>query len=333
LASSYFRSIGRPRTGILLLGLPRQICMFIGLGAYAVLHGGLNLEAAAYWRTGTALLAAMAGGAIVVVHLRRQRQQQQQQRQQEKQQQQQKQQQQLQRDLQKEEDPPAWQAPSFPEYRQMATTVLGHLLASYLFSHQDLWFLGIFLTKEDVGLYGVMLQLTTLIAAMMSVVNLILPPMVSKMYDQGRHADVEALMRRIATLSGWFALLVLGILAIWGAAIIRICFGEQYVAGHGILVILAVGHVFNVTAGSPGYLLQMTGHHRALLRITIVSLVTNAVLNYVGVHVLGPIGVALATAVTFVLQNSLQLGFARRRTGIRTYAYLNPIVSIRGALR
>ena len=73
-------------------------------------------------------------------------------------------------------------------------------------------------------------------------------------------------------------------------------------------------------AGSPGWLLQMTGRQRVLLKITVAGFAANLLLNFAAVNLAGMTGVAAATALTIAGQNCAMVAAARRAIGVRTYA-------------
>ena len=199
-----------------------------------------------------------------------------------------------------------------------------HLLAAYLLANADLWFLGLFRERGDVGVYGAMAKLVVLVGLVLPSMNLVLPPRLAALHAAGKNREAEELMRRSSTLGAWAALTVVLVLALSGRFLIGRAFGPDFLVGYGPLLILAFGRFFDVSCGSPGWLLQVTGHQRAVMRVTLTTVLLNLVLNGIGVHYFGMTGVALATTAAVLWQNLAMMALSRRLLGIRTQLYLDP---------
>ena len=88
--------------------------------------------------------------------------------------------------------------------------------------------------------------------------------------------------------------------------------------------VLSVGRLVAVWAGSAGITLMMTGHQKAMMKITLFSGVVSVLAGIAGAYYFGGIGVACATAGAQVLQNVVQLTLVRRRLGIWTVIHFSP---------
>jgi O-antigen/teichoic acid export membrane protein len=95
-------------------------------------------------------------------------------------------------------------------------------------------------------------------------------------------------------------------------------FGAQYRTGAIILIILSVGQFVNVSFGSVGYLLSMTGRENSLRNIMLTSSAINIILSIIGVKLYGYVGVAYATAFSTILWNALSLIVVKRHLGFWT---------------
>lgn len=191
-----------------------------------------------------------------------------------------------------------------------------------LFSQVDVLILGAFRGSEEVALYGAAARLVALLALMLGVVNLAVAPFVAELSAQQRHGELERMLRRTATLAGVPAILLLLLFAWQGDRLLGLVFGPAYGVAARVLVILALGQVVNVLAGSCGTVLMMTGHGALLLRLTLAcggaTLAAVALLAWLW----GGIGVAVAIAAGLALQNVIMVVAARRTAGVRTYCYL-----------
>ncbi len=91
-----------------------------------------------------------------------------------------------------------------------------------------------------------------------------------------------------------------------------------------MLVLLSLGRLVSVWAGSSGVTLIMTGHQKAMMALTVVT----GALSVAGEILLAPRfggpGVATATTTMAVVQNLLQVALAKRLVGVWTHIDLSP---------
>lgn len=295
VASVYFRATGRPRLGALLLEGPKQLLFVLGIVALALAGAGDDLAQVAWLRTGAAVLAALAGAGLLL------------------------------RDLRGRGTSAAGPgAESLQRLVAYTSPVVVHLAAAYLLANADQWFLGLLLGTAQVGVYGVAARLAAMVGLPLAIVNVTLPPLLSSLHQQGRTGELEVLMRRTSTATGIAAVAMLLLFVLGGRLLLRVAYGDAFAGGHVPLAILALGQACNVCSGSPGWLLQMTGHQALLMRITLASLLMNLALNVVGVWLAGAVGAAVATSASMLAQNVAMLAAVRRLVGVRAWTHLDP---------
>ncbi|MGZ4430353.1 MAG: flippase [Gaiellales bacterium] len=199
----------------------------------------------------------------------------------------------------------------------------------------DLWVVGAFRSADQVALYGAASRLVFVVATPLIIVSQVVPPVISELHAQGRNRQLEHSLRAVSTLSGIPAAVVLLVFLAAGAPIMGLVFGGFYREGAMVLAILSCARLFAVCTGSSGTALMMTGHQRTMMTITVVTGLCSLTGELLLVRPYGIAGVALATAVAQVMQNSLQLAFARARLGIWTHVRfsLEPVMELVGAGR
>lgn len=214
-----------------------------------------------------------------------------------------------------------------PDIRSIlgATTAMGlRSAASILFVSADLWVLSWARPHEEVAVYGIVTRVLQVMAALPGIANFVIPQELSMLHADGRRDDMERLTR---TASTFMALLsgasFLGILVL-GRPLLHLAFGDTYMSGWSILLILAVGTFWDTASGSAGYTLQMTGHHTRLLLLTAAAAIMNVALSMALAPVWGGHGVALATTVTLIALNLAMVHSARKLVGVRTFIYFGP---------
>jgi O-antigen/teichoic acid export membrane protein len=221
--------------------------------------------------------------------------------------------------------------PSVPELLRVSWPLAINGAALFALTQVDIWVLGAFRPGEEVAVYGTAARLVFLVAVPLLVVNAVVPPLIAGMNVQGRTEELERAVRAAATLAGIPAMLALSGFVLFSGPVLELVYGDYYRAGAVVLILLSVGKVINVWAGSCGIVLTMTGHQAALLGITLLSGLLTVSGAAWAVQDYGAEGVAVVTSSALALQNLLMLIYARRRVGIWTHATLS-LKEIRGAL-
>ncbi len=187
----------------------------------------------------------------------------------------------------------------------------------------DLWIIGAFLPHQDVALYGAAFRLVFFVATPFIVASQVVPPIIAELYAQGRKRDLESSLREVATVAGIPAAMVLLAFLFFGASIMGFVYGDFFRQGATVLAILSVSRLYAVCTGNSGALLMMTGHQKTMMRITMVSAAVGLTTELLVVRPFGIVGVAVATSIAQIIQNTLQLVYGKRRVGIWSHAELS----------
>ncbi|TJY61951.1 flippase [Sinimarinibacterium sp. CAU 1509] len=201
----------------------------------------------------------------------------------------------------------------------------------FFITQADIWVLAFFKPTSEVATYAAASRLVALVSMSLIVVNAVIPPMISELYSQKNKTELEKLLRTTATVAGIPATLVLVLLMLNSEAIIRLVYGDKYQAGGIVMIILGVGQLVNVWAGSCGMVLMMTGHQKSMMVITIACGAITVIGALLLVVPYGAVGVATSAALGMTLQNLMQLIEAKRKTGVWSHLgliRLQPIIDL-----
>jgi O-antigen/teichoic acid export membrane protein len=187
----------------------------------------------------------------------------------------------------------------------------------------DLWVIGAFRPHEEVALYGAAFRLVFFVATPFIIASQVVPPIIAELYAKGRKHDLEASLREVATVAGIPAAMVLLAFLFFGASIMGFVYGDFFREGATVLAILSVSRLYAVCTGNSGALLMMTGHQKTMMRITFVSAAFGLTTELLVVRPFGMVGVAVATSIAQIIQNTLQLVYGKRRVGIWSHAELS----------
>ena len=208
---------------------------------------------------------------------------------------------------------------------RVALPLLVTSLGIYLLgSGVDLLILGAFQPQSEVALYGAASRLVVFVATPFMIFSGVIPPIVAELHSQGKMRELERSLRAGATLAGLPAFLILVVFVLFGPFVMRLVYGPGFEEAVPILIILSLGRLVAVWAGSAGITLMMTGNQRAMMNVTLVSGTVSVGAGLLAAPRFGAVGVAVATAGAQVIQNVLQLMLARRRLGVWTAIHLSP---------
>jgi O-antigen/teichoic acid export membrane protein len=188
-----------------------------------------------------------------------------------------------------------------------------------ILSQIDVLIVGAFSSANEVALYAAAKRLVLLVNIPLKIISAVLPPMIAQLNKQQRLDELEVIMRSAATAAGIPAAIVLLVIIFSAGPLMTIIYGEKYVGGSVILTILALGQMVNVWAGSCGFALNMTGHHYALM---VVSLIVGSLVlvgSILCAARYGGAGVAAVVAAGFAVQNTTMVLVTRKKLGIWTH--------------
>lgn len=206
--------------------------------------------------------------------------------------------------------------------------VMGVTVTTLFVDQADRIMLGLLASSADVGLYNVAALLATQVRFMLTSISATFTPLISDLYHTDRREELHQLFRIttrwIVTLSMPLAL----VLALFPDPLLWI-FGAEFRAGAPVVLVLAISSFLNAGVGTIGLMLQMSDHERLVLLDSIAMAVLNVALNLWLIPLYGPVGAALATAISITAINAVQYVQLRYLLGMTPFsaAYLRPIAA------
>lgn len=210
--------------------------------------------------------------------------------------------------------------PVFGEVVATAWPLLVTNLVLFALRNGDVWLLGAFGSREEVAVYGAAVRLISMVTMPLIVANAILPPVIAGMYAQGRREELERTVRAAGAVTGLPALAASAACVLFAAPILDLVYGDYYRAGALALAVLSLGQLVSVWTGSCGLALQMTGHQRTMMTISLATGGATLAAMFLAVGPYGITGVVAARVSGLVLQNLLLWLAAKYRTGMWTHA-------------
>lgn len=197
----------------------------------------------------------------------------------------------------------------------MITTV-----ASFVMGNISLWFLGIFSTTEEVGVFSVVFKIAMLISLVLVVVNTASAPKFSELYWNDEQDKLQTILTYSAKIILSISFVMAMIIIILSKNILSI-FGTEFIAGYVSLIFMVIGKLFNSFTSSDGIILNMTGNQKTLRNIVLFSLAINFFLNYLLIPKYGINGAAFATMMGTIVLNSLSVLYVKYKLKLVTYYF------------
>jgi len=184
-----------------------------------------------------------------------------------------------------------------------------------LVTRVDVLMLGVLDGTLAAGMYATAVQLQLLVGFAFHILSFVVGPVISRLYTEEKHGELQELLRASAAVVGAVALPGFAVLAVFGRLILRL-FDPSFDAAFDALVVLAGSQMLLVATGPVGRVLTMTGRHRAAFWFTGGGAVLNVLLNAALIPGFGMTGAAWATFLSMLAWRAWALLYVRRRLGI-----------------
>jgi O-antigen/teichoic acid export membrane protein len=210
------------------------------------------------------------------------------------------------------------------ESRELFTTSSPMLLAisaEYIHNAAPVLVLGIFTAGATVGVYNVAARTAWLGGILYIAFSSIFSPIITNLYRRGQLDDLRYLYKDVSRWIFTITLVVL-LLAMLLSKDILALFGEDFVTGWSVLVIIAGAQLFTCSIGVTNHVLIMTGQQKIWMVATIASALTGLIGSAVLIPTYGMLGAAWATASSLVLGSAISLAGVYRVMNFWPYSYL-----------
>lgn len=178
--------------------------------------------------------------------------------------------------------------------------------------------LGIWGTEAEVGVYSVVVKISTLSSFVLLSINSVSGPGFAKLHAEKDHEGLKKYSAHTATIIFYSSVPVFIGIIVFRKWLLGL-FGEEFTEGSLALLITMAGQFFNVFAGSVGQFLNMTGRQQVFMRIIVLNTALNIVCCVLLIPEFGMIGSAIAGAVFMAGWNLMSMLYISRQLGIRTY--------------
>jgi len=177
----------------------------------------------------------------------------------------------------------------------------GAQLCYFFITTTDTVFLTYMTTLENVGLYNAVIPIVTLLLYLSMALSTVITPRVSELTAQKKFDDIRFLWEKSIKYVLLATLPLIGLLVLYPDLILRIMFGEQFVAASNTLIIMGSGIIFfGMSQVNMSFLLSIIGPKKNLIIYAIATIV-NIVLNLILIPKYSIEGAATATIISYAL--------------------------------
>jgi O-antigen/teichoic acid export membrane protein len=193
----------------------------------------------------------------------------------------------------------------------------------FTMTNADVLMVGAYMQPDQVAIYFAAVK----ILALVHFVNFAVRAGAAQRFATLLHSDDQAQLSLFAQQTVqwmfWPSLVMAIIMVALGENLLSL-FGGEFMDGHKLMVILALGIVVRAAVGPCESVLTMTGQERICALAYSVALGVNLALNVVLIPVYGLIGAAIATALAMIVEAVMLSFIVKRRAGFLMFV-LSPL--------
>lgn len=193
----------------------------------------------------------------------------------------------------------------------------------------DVILVGLMLDLESSGIYFNAFRTAGLMTLFTFAIELVIAPMVAEHYHAGEMRKAQAITA-LASVAGFlFSLGIFAAFAGWGGTILSL-FGPSYEQATIVLVLLALGLLFDAATGPSKIVMMMTGHERAYVAIFGIIMGLGFLVQILVIPAYGIVGAAAANMGARILAQLAIALWCRLRIGLDTS--ILGVFSVRSAI-
>ena len=202
-------------------------------------------------------------------------------------------------------------------------------IVAILLFRTDIVMIGYFLKAEDVGIYRVVIKLTTYIVFLNSNINIMLGPEISALSSKNKHNEIVAIYKLVTRWVVIFGACVFAFIIISPSNILSL-FGNEFTIGASAIIVMAFGKIISLTFGPVALLNSMMNHPKSNLISNIFVLFCNIILNLYLIPKYGITGAAIATSISAILANILRMSLLYVKEKIHCFYFSSykPIIAL-----
>jgi len=176
--------------------------------------------------------------------------------------------------------------------------------------------IGYLSNDSDVGNFRVAGQIASLIPFGLMVINSLQMPTLSTAFNNEDQKELKRLANRSCIISFFSGIPIIFVALFFGDSLITTAFGSEFKSANDILLILIIGQIINISAGSTGLLMIISRKERVVMMTQGFSLFLNISFCIILIPVIGALGAAIASSASIIFRNIFLILYLYRKLGV-----------------
>jgi O-antigen/teichoic acid export membrane protein len=185
-------------------------------------------------------------------------------------------------------------------YLAYSLPLIFSVTAIWIVEISDRYVIAYFLGIASVGIYSAAYNLGSMVRIFMGPIGTILLPTISNLYDNNKMEELKAHLKYSLKLYLMFAIPSLFGLTVLSRSLLLTLTTSEYVSAYLIVPIVALGTVFYVSTGICSIILAVVKKTKLFVWLGVMNSTINITLNVILIPIIGILGAAISTLITFV---------------------------------
>ena len=186
-------------------------------------------------------------------------------------------------------------------YLAFSLPLLPYSLCQWVVNMGDRYVIGYFIGIEAVGIYSASYALGSLIAFSFAPLSPVLFPAITNLYENNKIQEVKTHLKYSFKFFLMFAVPSLFGLSILSKSLLKTLTTSEFIGGHIIVPIVALGMIFFICSSICTQVLMVFKETKKVALINGFSASINMIMNIILVPLIGIMGAAIATLITFMV--------------------------------
>jgi O-antigen/teichoic acid export membrane protein len=185
-------------------------------------------------------------------------------------------------------------------YLAYSLPLLPAALSCWVVEISDRYIIAYFLGVASVGIYSPAYSLGYMIRMFMYPIATILHPTIFKLYEDNKIEELKRYLKYSLKVFLMFAVPALFGLTVLSKSLLLTLTTSEYASAYLVVPIAALGTIFYVYGGTISIILQVLKRTKVMMWANVAGALINIVLNIVLIPIIGILGAAISTLMTFL---------------------------------
>jgi len=150
---------------------------------------------------------------------------------------------------------------------------------SFLINWTDVLMLGSFSTEENVGIYNAAFKVGMIVYIIIISMSIVIGPKVTEAYESKNFSELKKIIQKATQLITFVTLPIVLLIIIFSEYLLSY-FGNAFIAGKTVLIIIAISTFISAVCGNVDLILNLTNNKKLVFYINIFVFLINLILNY-----------------------------------------------------